>query len=111
MRMMRNGSRRSVSAPVQPGDTGEDVLELLDMIERGFDDIEHRISNMDKEHSKYVHATVTRLNYLLSGESDTKGLVIQLLNRMSRMTMKRSFKRRGEDESVFGRNPVRKISL
>ncbi len=66
--MMRNGSKRSVSAPVQPGDTGEDVLELLDMIERGFDDIEHRISNMDKEHSKYVHATVTRLNYLLSGE-------------------------------------------
>ena len=65
------------------GDTGEDVLELLDMIERGFDDIEHRISNMDKEHSKYVRATVTRLNYLLSGESDTKGLVIQLLNRMA----------------------------
>ena len=33
---------------------GEDVLELLDLIERGFDDIEHRISNMDKEHTKYV---------------------------------------------------------
>ena len=65
------------------GDTGEDVLELLDLIERGFDDIEHRIANMDKEHTKYVRATVTRLNYLLSGESDTKGLVIKLLNRMS----------------------------
>lgn len=65
------------------GDTKEDVLELLDLIERGFDDIEHRISNMDKEHTKYVRATVTRLNYLLSGESDTKGLVIQLLNQMS----------------------------
>ena len=65
------------------GDTGEDVLELLDQIERGFDDIEHRIANMDKEHTKYVRATVTRLNYLLSGESDTKGMVIKLLNRMS----------------------------
>lgn len=65
------------------GDTKEDVLDLLDQIERGFDDIEHRISNMDKEHTKYVRATVTRLNYLLSGETDTKGLVIQLLNRMS----------------------------
>ena len=65
------------------GDTKEDVLDLLDMIERGFDDIEHRISNMDKEHTKYVRATVTRLNYLLSGETDTKGLVVQLLNRMS----------------------------
>lgn len=93
------------------GDTGEDVLELLDMIERGFDDIEHRISNMDKEHSKYVRATVTRLNYLLSGESDTKGLVIQLLNRMSEDDYEEVIQRRGEDESVFGRNPVRKISL
>ena len=65
------------------GDTKEDVLDLLDQIERGFDDIEHRISNMDKEHTKYVRATVTRLNYLLSGETDTKGLVIRLLNRMS----------------------------
>lgn len=62
------------------GDTKED---LLDMIERGFDDIEHRISNMDKEHSKYVRATVTRLNYLLSGETDTKGLVVKLLNEMA----------------------------
>ena len=65
------------------GDDGEDVLELLDLIERGFDDIEHRIANMDKEHSKYVRATVTRLNYLLSGETDTKGLIVQLLNRIS----------------------------
>lgn len=65
------------------GDDGEDVLELLDLIERGFDDIEHRIANMDKEHSKYVRATVTRLNYLLSGETDTKGLIVQLMNRIS----------------------------
>lgn len=67
----------------QMGDTKDDVLDLLDQIERGFDDIEHRIANMDKEHAKYVRATVTRLNYLLSGETDTKGLVVQLLNRMS----------------------------
>lgn len=65
------------------GDTKDDVIDLMEMIERGFDDIEHRISNMDKEHTKYVRATVTRLNYLLSGETDTKGLVVQLLNKMS----------------------------
>ncbi|QDW75451.1 hypothetical protein FND36_16160 [Lachnospiraceae bacterium KGMB03038] len=65
------------------GDVEEDVLDLLDQIERGFDDIEHRISNMDREHTKYVRATVTRLNYLLSQESDTRGLVVQLLNQMS----------------------------
>ena len=62
---------------------GEDVLSIINAIERGFDDIEHRIANMDKEHTKYVRATVTRLNYLLSGETDTKGLVVQLLNRIS----------------------------
>ena len=67
----------------QMGDTKDDVLDLLDQIERGFDDIEHRIANMDKEPAKYVRATVTRLNYLFSGETDTKGLVVQLLNRMS----------------------------
>lgn len=67
----------------QMGDTKDDVLDLLDQIERGFDDIEHRIANMDKEHAKYVRATVTRLYYLLSGETDTKGLVVQLLNKMA----------------------------
>lgn len=58
----------------------EDVLDLLDQIERGFEDIEHRIANMDKEHSKYIRATVNRLNYLLSEESDRKGLLVRLLN-------------------------------
>lgn len=61
----------------------DDVLDLIDMIERGFDDIEHRIANMDKEHSKYIRATVSRLNYLLSGETDTKALVVQLLDKMA----------------------------
>ena len=65
------------------GDKGDDVLDLLDLIERGFDDIEHWIANMDKDHSKYVRATVIRLNYLLSGETDTKGLIVQLLNRIA----------------------------
>lgn len=42
----------------------DDLLKQLDVIDRGFDDIEHRIFNMDKEHTKYIRATVTRLNYL-----------------------------------------------
>lgn len=58
------------------------VPEKLDLIDRGFDDIEHRIANMDKEHSKYVRATVSRLNYLLNEDDDMKGLVIQLLNQI-----------------------------
>lgn len=61
---------------------GTEGMEILDQIERGFDDIEHRIFNMDKEHIKYVRATVMRLTYLLRGESDTKGLVAKVLNRI-----------------------------
>jgi len=60
----------------------EDVLDLIDQIERGFDDIEHRISNMDKEHSKYIRATVSRLNYLLSDETERHGMLVMLLNRL-----------------------------
>ena len=63
--------------------TEYDIVEKLDQLERGFDDIEHRISNMDKEHSRYVKATVTRLNYLLNQEDNMKGLVIQILNELS----------------------------
>lgn len=83
------------------GDTRDDVLELLDLIDRGFDDIEHRIANMDKEHTKYVRATVTRLNYLLGGESDTRGLVVRLLNRMSA----------GEDREDLIRKTGEKMNL
>ncbi|MEY8355040.1 Wadjet anti-phage system protein JetA family protein [Lachnospiraceae bacterium 54-53] len=64
--------------------TAADIGEKLDQIERGFDDMEHRISNMDREHSRYVRATVTRLNYLLNQEDNMKGLVIRLLNHLSR---------------------------
>ena len=60
----------------------EDVLDLIDQIERGFEMIERRIASLDREHSKYIRATLSRLNYLLSGESDRHGLLIQLLNRL-----------------------------
>ena len=63
--------------------TEADVMEKLDQLERGFNDIEHRIANMDKEHTRYVRATVTRLNYLLNQEDNMKGLVVQLLNHLS----------------------------
>lgn len=59
------------------------VLEMLSDIERGFQDIEQRIAYMDKEHIKYVRASVTRLNYLLNEDRDMKGLVIQLLHSLS----------------------------
>lgn len=58
----------------------EDIYEQLDLIEKGFSDIEHRIQNLDREHNAYIRATVTRLNYLLTTEDNMKGLVIQVLN-------------------------------
>ena len=61
----------------------DDLLKQLDVIDRGFDDIEHRIFNMDKEHTKYIRATVTRLNYLLNKEDSMKGVIIDLLNHLS----------------------------
>ena len=66
------------------GDTGEDVLELLDMIERGFDDIEHRISNMDKEHSKYeevIQKTGEKMNLSLVEILSEKSLYKRRKNR------------------------------
>ena len=35
---------------------GEEGLDILDRIERSFDDIERRIANMDKENTKYIRA-------------------------------------------------------
>ena len=63
--------------------TPEEIIGQLDLIDRGFDDIEHRICNMDTEHTRYIRATVTRLNYLLNQQDNMKGLVIQLLNDLS----------------------------
>lgn len=59
------------------------IMETVSGIERGFRDIERRIFFMDKEHTKYVRATVTRLNYLLNQDRDMKGLLVQLLNHLA----------------------------
>ncbi len=74
----------------------EELENQLDMIERGFDDIEHRIMNMDREHTRYIRATVTRLNYLLNREDNMKGLVIRLLNHLSQTTGKEEQERETE---------------
>ncbi|MDO5422783.1 MAG: DUF5716 family protein [Eubacteriales bacterium] len=57
--------------------------ELVHEISRGFDDIEKRIFYLDQEHMKYVRATTVRLNYLISEDRDTKGLIIRFLNQIS----------------------------
>lgn len=64
--------------------TEADLTENLERIGRGFADIERRIANMDKENTKYIKATVVRLNYLLNGEGNMKGLIIDLLNHLAK---------------------------
>ena len=79
----------------------EELVKQIDMIERGFDDIEHRIINMDREHTRYIRATVTRLNYLLNREDNMKGLVIRLLNHLSETEGKEEQAREAERISAL----------
>lgn len=57
-----------------------EVWEVLEGIDRGIQNMERRIAHIDSEYSKYVQATVNRLEYLLNKEQNTKGAVIELLN-------------------------------
>ncbi|MDF2540532.1 MAG: hypothetical protein K0S47_250 [Herbinix sp.] len=60
-----------------------EFLDIIYHIERGINNMEKRISHIDTEHSKYVRATVSRLEYLLSNEDSTQGNVVALLNLLS----------------------------
>lgn len=83
LRRMREDSKWMEQAQQKAQQEGqEDVLGMINAIERGFDDIERRIANMDQEHSKYIRATVTRMNYMLEEDSDTRGLVVRLLKNL-----------------------------
>lgn len=57
--------------------------DIIYEIERGILNMENRIAHIDTEHSKYVRATVSRLEYLLSSDDSMKGNVVALLNLMS----------------------------
>lgn len=89
----------------------EEIMDLLDLIERGFDDIEHRIANMDKEHSKYIRATVRRLNYLLSDEKNMQGLVIQLLNKIAEEDSEEKLQQISEKMNFSSLNVLSESSL
>lgn len=61
-------------------DVEYEIMEIIDGVEHGMINIEKRISHIDTEHSKYIRATVSRLEYLLSNDDNMKGNVIKLLN-------------------------------
>jgi hypothetical protein len=60
-----------------------EFADLLYEIDRGMINMEKRIAHIDTEHSKYIRATVSRLEYLLSSDDSLQGNVIALLNLMS----------------------------
>jgi hypothetical protein len=57
-----------------------EIADLIYGIEHGIINMEKRIAHIDTEHSKYVRATVSRLEYLLNSDDGLKGNIIQLLN-------------------------------
>ena len=61
-----------------------EFTDVLYEIERGMGMMESRISHIDSEHSKYIKATVSRLEYLLSRDDSLKGNVTALLNLLSK---------------------------
>lgn len=82
--MERLAQREGNAGADSPKETDiQEILDILERIDRGFDDIERRIANMDREHMKYVKATVVRLNYLLNQEGSMQGMVVQILNQIS----------------------------
>lgn len=64
-------------------DIENEFADILYEIERGILNMEKRISHIDTEHSKYIRATVSRLEYLLSSDDSLQGSVIAILNLLS----------------------------
>lgn len=64
-------------------ETGNELIEILDHVERGVSNMEKRIARIDSEHSKYVRATVRRLEYMLNNDDNVKGNVVKLLGMMN----------------------------
>ena len=83
-RMYHLRKRRAAERGCSEEQAEEEITAILDRIEQGFSNMERRIANIDAEHNKYVRVTVSRLSYLLSSDRSMKGLVVELMNRLSR---------------------------
>lgn len=57
-----------------------DITSVLDAIDRGISNMEKRISHIDSEYSRFVQATVSRLEYLLNREEDVSGGIGELFS-------------------------------
>jgi len=75
--------QKMMSEGKQEEDIENEFLDIIYEIERGILNMEKRIAHIDTEHSKYVRATVSRLEYLLSNDDSVQGNVVTLLNLLS----------------------------
>ena len=69
---------------VKEGTSEEDaqyeIYDIIGAVERGVANMERRIAYIDAEHTKYIRATVRRLEYLLSSDENMSGQIVSLLN-------------------------------
>ena len=96
VRMRHLRKRRAAERGCSEDQAEEEITAILDRIEQGFSNMERRIANIDAEHNKYVRVTVSRLSYLLSSDRSMKGLVVELMNRLSRANEERQEELIGE---------------
>ncbi len=61
-------------------DAQYEIHDMIDAVERGISNMERRIAYIDAEHTKYIRATVRRLEYLLSSDENMSGQIVTLLN-------------------------------
>lgn len=57
--------------------------DIIFEIDRSISNMENRIEHIYEEHNKYVRATGSRIEYLLSNDQNLKGNIISLLNIIS----------------------------
>lgn len=74
--------RKMITEGKREIDVDLEIEEIIDAVERGISNMERRIAFIDAEHTKYVRATVSRLEYLLNSDENMTGQVVQLLNIM-----------------------------
>lgn len=89
----------------------QELLELLDHVERGISNMEKRIARIDSEHSKYVRATVRRLEYMLNNDDNMKGNVVKLLGMMNERRRDKILAKIGESILINDFSMISKESM
>jgi hypothetical protein len=75
--------RKMIANGKMADDVEIELFEILEHVERGIANMEKRISRIDSEHSKYIRATVRRLEYMLNNDDNVKGNIVKLLGLMN----------------------------